>query len=213
MLTNVVLVDKLPISARLMVDAGRQGERSFALANMLRAAHLAGQPASEGAPRDRSLALLTLPTFRTARLILRPRTIADYDACLAMDRRSGRGALHAGTMGGRASPPGIPARPHHPQTAPDRFLGWVLLIPRDAVGPEIEIGWRLVQAAWGQGYASEAAAAIVRHGFETTGLDRVIAEIHPEHVRSQRVAEKLGLRRARAEKLLLYEITREGFVA
>ena len=88
----------------------------------------------------------------------------------------------------------------------------MLLIPRDAVGPEIEIGWRLVQTAWRQGYASEAAA-IMRHGFETAGLDRVIAEIHPEHVRSQRVAEKLGLRRARAEKLLLYEITREGFVA
>jgi RimJ/RimL family protein N-acetyltransferase len=99
-----------------------------------------------------------------------------------------------------------------PHTAPDRFLGWVLLIPRDAVGPEIEIGWRLVQTAWGHGYASEAAAPIVRHGFETAGLDRIIAEIHPEHVRSHRVAEKLGLRRARAGKLLHYELTRDRFL-
>ena len=168
---------------------------------------------------------MTLPTFRTERLILRPRTIADCDACLAMDRHPdvvryipglwADGAAHEAFVRDRITRryrDGLGYWCIAPHTAPDRFLGWVLLIPRDAAGPEIEIGWRLVQTAWGHGYASEAAAPIVRHGFETAGLDRIIAEIHPEHVRSQRVAEKLALRRAQAGKLLLYEITREGFL-
>ena len=167
---------------------------------------------------------MTLPTFRTERLILRPRTIADYENCLAMDRDPdvvryipgpwADPAAHQAFVRDRITrryPDGLGYWCIALHTAPDRFLGWVLLIPRDAVGPEIEIGWRLVQTAWGHGYASEAAAAIMRHGFEMAGLNRIIAEIDPEHVRSQRVAEKLGLRRARAEKLLLYEITREGF--
>ncbi len=168
---------------------------------------------------------MTLPTFRTDQVILRPRTIADYDACLAMDRDPDVVRYIPGPWADRAAheafvrdritrryPDGLGYWCIAPHTGPDRFLGWLLLIPRDAVGLEIEIGWRLVQTAWGHGYASEAAAPIVRHGFETAGLDRIIAEIHPEHVRSQRVAEKLGLHRARAEKLLLYEITREGFL-
>ena len=165
---------------------------------------------------------MTQPTFTTDRLILRPRTLGDYDACLAMDRDP---AVVRYIPGPWADPQAHEAflrdritRPYPDglgywciatQVSPNGFLGWVLLIPRDAVGPEIEIGWRLVQRAWGHGYAAEAGAPIVRYAFETVGLDRIIAEIHPEHLRSQRIAEKLGFCRARSDKLILYERTRD----
>ena len=47
----------------------------------------------------------------------------------------------------------------------------------------------------GRGYATDAARAILRYGFETLGLHRVIANCQPENVASWRVMEKLGMRR------------------
>src|ERR1700744_4383227 len=75
------------------------------------------------------------------------------------------------------------------------FLGGVPLIPADGVRPEIEIGWRMRQIAWRQGFATEAAAPLLRHAFATLKLPEVIAEIDPGNHASQRVAEKLGLTR------------------
>ena len=63
-------------------------------------------------------------------------------------------------------------------------------------GPRtFEIGWVLDRRHHGQGYATEAARALLRHGFETLGLHRVIATCQPENVASWRVMEKLGMRR------------------
>lgn len=81
-----------------------------------------------------------------------------------------------------------------PRADPSQFLGWVLLIPLDGVGPDIEIGWRLPKAQWGKGYAPEAAAAVLEHGFSVSDVSCVVADIHPENRSSQRVAEKLGFR-------------------
>jgi RimJ/RimL family protein N-acetyltransferase len=60
-------------------------------------------------------------------------------------------------------------------------------------GPEIEIGWRLVRAAWSQGYATEAARPVLNHAFHTIGLQRVVADIDPANAASVGVARKLGL--------------------
>lgn len=46
---------------------------------------------------------------------------------------------------------------------------------------------------WGRGYATEAAAAVLRRAFEHLGLERVVSIIHPESERSLRVARRLGL--------------------
>ena len=73
------------------------------------------------------------------------------------------------------------------------FLGWVLLIPSDAVGPEIEIGWRLPRKAWGSGVATEAVRPVLQHAIATVHLREVVAEIDALNVASLRVAEKLGL--------------------
>jgi ribosomal-protein-alanine N-acetyltransferase len=57
----------------------------------------------------------------------------------------------------------------------------------------IEISYGLNREFWGQGYATEAATALLRHGFEELKLAEVVAAIHPQNVASIRVAEKLGL--------------------
>ncbi|HSC51289.1 MAG TPA: GNAT family N-acetyltransferase [Gaiellaceae bacterium] len=55
-----------------------------------------------------------------------------------------------------------------------------------------ELGWALMRAHWGHGYATEAAAAIRRWAYEVRGIDRLVSLISPDNTRSQRVAERLG---------------------
>jgi len=58
---------------------------------------------------------------------------------------------------------------------------------------EVEIGYRLVRSAWGQGYATEAACAVRDFAFATLGIKRLIAMIDPSNVASIRVAKKMGM--------------------
>jgi RimJ/RimL family protein N-acetyltransferase len=73
------------------------------------------------------------------------------------------------------------------------FLGRCGLRFLDDVG-EVELLYTFQQAFWGHGYATEAALASVRFAFEQTRLGRLIALADPEHVRSRRVMEKVGMR-------------------
>lgn len=66
---------------------------------------------------------------------------------------------------------------------------------RSTVNREGDIGYALRRDVWGQGYATEAAAALVEFGLRTLGLHRVWATCHVENVRSARVLEKIGMRR------------------
>lgn len=75
---------------------------------------------------------------------------------------------------------------------PDHFLGWVFLYPHGRPGDEVDIGWRFNTSAWGKGYATEAARAILTHAFAALQLPRIMVEIAPNNPRSLRVAEKLG---------------------
>lgn len=86
-------------------------------------------------------------------------------------------------------------------------LGWWLLVHDEAVvgdvvlqtapwDPEVvEVGWHLAREAWGQGYATEAASAVLRHAFETVGLSSVDAIVAETNDRSLGVAERLGMSR------------------
>jgi RimJ/RimL family protein N-acetyltransferase len=58
-----------------------------------------------------------------------------------------------------------------------------------------EIGWVFNRTYHGQGYATEAAMALLQYGFEALQLHRVVATSQPENVASCRVMEKLGMRR------------------
>lgn len=55
-----------------------------------------------------------------------------------------------------------------------------------------ELGYALNRNYWGQGYAAEAAAELVRHGFSMLKLNRIEAHVSPDHFPSQRVLEKCG---------------------
>lgn len=65
---------------------------------------------------------------------------------------------------------------------------------RAKAGPHAqpELGWALMPPHWGQGYATEAAAAIRAWAFESGTVDRLVSLISPGNARSQRVAERLG---------------------
>lgn len=58
---------------------------------------------------------------------------------------------------------------------------------------EANIGYELDRRYWGQGYATEAARAILHFGFETLGLRRIWAQTIAENVGSARVLEKIGM--------------------
>jgi RimJ/RimL family protein N-acetyltransferase len=143
-----------------------------------------------------------LPTFRTERLVIRPRTLDDLEACLEMDRDpeitkfiSGPWsdpAAHRGFLQGRMRHEYPEGMGYWAVVAPQGFVGWVLLTPLDLHGPEIEIGWRLVRSAWRRGYATEAARPVLDHALNTLRLRQVIADIDPKNVASIAVARKLG---------------------
>lgn len=58
--------------------------------------------------------------------------------------------------------------------------------------PGTEVGWTLARAAWGKGYATEAAIATMDWAFDHLGWDEVIHSIDPANGGSQRVAVRLG---------------------
>src|ERR1700722_13575950 len=62
--------------------------------------------------------------------------------------------------------------------------------------PCVEIGWRLRREAWGFGYATEGAAACLRYGFEELGLERIYSFTAVPNVRSERVMQKIGMKKA-----------------
>lgn len=61
--------------------------------------------------------------------------------------------------------------------------------------PAVEILWRLGSEYWGQGLASEGAKATLEYAFDTLHLPEVVAYTVPRNLRSQRVMDKIGLKR------------------
>jgi RimJ/RimL family protein N-acetyltransferase len=59
--------------------------------------------------------------------------------------------------------------------------------------PEVELGWIVRRSQWGNGIATEAAAAWRDFAFDTVGLERIVSMISAENIASRRVAEKLGM--------------------
>lgn len=59
--------------------------------------------------------------------------------------------------------------------------------------PAVEIGWRFDPACWGHGYATEAARAALAYGFDTLGLEEIVAITVPANRRSRAVMERLGM--------------------
>ena len=146
---------------------------------------------------------------RTERLLLRPLTAGDAQALLAyrslpevcryvpfapMDRKeiaerlATRWAATIITDEGQGLTLGV----EHAETGDlvgDVMLHWS---SREHLGGEV--GWVFHPAHAGHGYATEAARAMLRLGFEELGLHRIIARVDERNEASARVARRLGMR-------------------
>ncbi len=94
------------------------------------------------------------------------------------------------------------------ETSTGAFLGWFGLRPADPASQEphilaapgrdrtgeAELGYRLKQSAWGKGYASEGARALIRKAFAELGVRRIVANTMAVNLGSRQVMEKCGMR-------------------
>lgn len=81
----------------------------------------------------------------------------------------------------------------------EEILGFCGIKIADTAGTppegEFEVGWRLREDVWGQGYAREAAAASLNHAFEALGAEQVIAVTYKENEGSWGLMLRLGMKR------------------
>jgi RimJ/RimL family protein N-acetyltransferase len=157
---------------------------------------------------------LTFP-LKTDRLILRPWRPSDRDAFAALN--ADPEVMH--DLGGPLTRAASDAKLGRYISTFERhgcsrlviedqsgFVGYAGVMPAASdhpLAPHAEIGWRLVRAAWGKGYATEAARAALDDAFARLGLDEVLAYTAIDNRRSQAVMERLGLRR---EPLLDFDV-------
>ncbi len=73
------------------------------------------------------------------------------------------------------------------------FTGMMNVIFNAHFTPAVEIGWRLASSHWGQGYAPEAATAVLNQAFNDLYLNEVIAFTVPANKNSRRVMEKINM--------------------
>lgn len=72
------------------------------------------------------------------------------------------------------------------------FIGWCGLKYRPEVD-KIDLGYRLMQKAWGKGFATEAAQYSLEHGFNKLNLKLITATAHIKNLGSIQVLEKIGM--------------------
>ena len=74
------------------------------------------------------------------------------------------------------------------------LVGQVGLSATDVEGePVVEVGWSMSPDRWGEGLASEAAAASLEFGFDQVGLARIVSFTMVENQASQAVMKRIGL--------------------
>ena len=100
---------------------------------------------------------------------------------------------------------------------PGLYIGWCGVTFSKFLD-HAELGYRYCRDAWGRGYATEAAAAVVAETFRGTEMDRILAIAHPRNSASIRVLEKLGFIRSHTRfsrpaglGLPVYALERETF--
>lgn len=107
--------------------------------------------------------------------------------------------------------------------ADGQFIGFCGLSVPDflpEIMPAVEIGWRLDPAAWGKGYATEAARAVMAHGFGALKLDRIVSIYQIGNDASENIMKKLGMdfdreavTAASQSYVRVYAITRDAYRA
>jgi RimJ/RimL family protein N-acetyltransferase len=151
--------------------------------------------------------------LETERLILRRFTAADLDHLFALDNDP---QVMRYINGGEPTPrevvesDSLPRFMQYDEECPaygfwaavtkntGSFVGWFSFRPNKDSPHEVRLGYRLHKAAWGQGYASEGARALIHKGFTELGVQCVAATTYEENVASRRVMEKVGMSFRRA---------------
>ena len=142
-----------------------------------------------------------VPTLRTARLVLRPLVLADFDAYLEL-----MASPRSAGMGGPFDEARAWGLFCHDVACWTLFGHGALMIDVAATGecvgqvginhgplfPEKELGWLLYDGFEGQGYVTEAAAALRDWAFAELGLPSLVSYFDPANTRSIAVAERLG---------------------
>ena len=177
---------------------------------------------------------MSIPTLTTSRLVLRAPADADLDALAGYEadaeamRFIGDGSVHD--------------RDHAEQTLAGFLAEWPRLghgrwsVALRATGETIgncgfvrwregeddarpELAYGYARAAWGQGYATEAASAALAWAFATLPFVEVVAMTHPANAASQRVLAKLGFAPAgevvpaHGRRLSFFRLPRERYLA
>jgi ribosomal-protein-alanine N-acetyltransferase len=108
------------------------------------------------------------------------------------------------------------------------FIGFVGLMWQQfeaTFTPALEVGWRLSRAHWGQGFATEAAAAALQIGFNELSMSEIVSMTSLRNTRSIAVMQRLGMSRDPADDFdhprvpvghplrrhVLYRITADGW--
>jgi RimJ/RimL family protein N-acetyltransferase len=147
--------------------------------------------------------------IETARLILRVWRDADRPPYAAMMADPEVGYWLGGVLceveanaqidrfmaGSAAGGPGFLAMERRADGA---FLGAACLrevLPEHPLAGDVEVGWRLARDAWGAGYATESAQALLALGFESLGCSEVVAFTAESNSRSRAVMERLSMTR------------------
>lgn len=159
-----------------------------------------------GPPPDTltGMALVT-PTLRTERLVLRPFTEADGEPIFALHSdahvlrywdsppwadRSRIATFLAGCRRMAEEGSGIRVAVEH--AVDGTFLGWCTVNSWNPDFRSASLGYCFTRAAWGHGYATETARAVLDWAFDTFDLNRVQAETDTRNLASARVLGKLG---------------------
>ncbi|MFF2277298.1 GNAT family N-acetyltransferase [Agromyces sp. NPDC058126] len=151
---------------------------------------------------------LPTPTLETERLRLRPFADGDADALFALNSdayvlrywdsppwtdRSSIERFMAGCR--RMEEEGTGARVAIERTSDQLFVGWCTFNSWDPDFKSASLGYCFTQSAWGHGYATESARAVLGWAFDTLDLNRVQSETDTRNAASARVLEKLGFER------------------
>jgi RimJ/RimL family protein N-acetyltransferase len=151
---------------------------------------------------------LPTPTLHTKRLLLRPFGEADTDAIFALQSNSrvlrywdsppwkdrARADRFVATCRQMAQE-GTGARLVVERVADGMFIGWCCLVQWSPDYRSATLGYCLAEPAWSQGFATEAARALLQWAFDSLGLNRVEAQTDSRNIASSRVLEKLGFLR------------------
>ncbi len=173
---------------------------------------------------------MDIPTLHTAHLDLRAWSAEDAPALFAILQEDGILQYFPNPKPPPRSKADDYIAHHLADWAQYGYGHWAVVIPADGcvVGwcgleylPELqqtEVAYLLSKQLWGRGYATEAAVAAVRFGFESARLPAIIGLVHPDNLASIRVLEKCGLTFSDrlhlwGIDLLRYRIDRSAFAA